>query len=90
MKYQVTVNGSNNIQIGIPIVRRKRIDVTDAGGGSGSRTLSELEDVNLLDRQNNYLLIWNASTARYDHVPASEILDRVDGTDDGVIDYGTF
>lgn len=89
MKYQVTVNGSNNIQIGIPIVRRKRIDVTDAGGGS-PRALSELEDVNLLGRQNDYVLIWNASTAKYDHVPASEFLDRADGTDDGVIDYGTF
>jgi hypothetical protein len=89
MKYQVTLNSANNYNVTFPRVERKKtVDVTSGGGGS--KVLSELEDVNTDGRLNNYLLIWNATTQTYDHVPPSEVLDRSDGVNDGAIDYGTF
>jgi hypothetical protein len=89
MKYQVTLNSINNYNVTFPRVERKKtVNVDDSG--SESRILSELEDVNTTGRLNNYLLIWNATTQTYDHVPPSEVLDRSDGIDDGAVDYGTF
>lgn len=93
MNYKVTVNGTNNYNVTFPRVERKKIvDVDDSGSVvvDGSTTLSGLDDVNTSGRQNNYLLIWNSATGKYDHIPASEVLDRADGIDDGAVDYGTF
>lgn len=93
MNYKVTLNSTNNYNVTFPRVERKKIiEVDDGATGTviGATSLSGLEDVNVAGRQDNYMLIWNATTAKYDHIPASEVLDRADGTDDGVIDYGTF
>ena len=50
--------------------------------------MQEVTDVNIDDRTTNTLLMFNGT--EYIHVPSSTILDLVDGTFDGVVDYGSF
>lgn len=89
MKYQVTLHNSSNIQVSLPRTTKKIVDVdtirVDVSGGIGN-----LDDVDSLNRQDNYILIWNESTQKHEYVPAFELLDRADGTDDDAIDYGSY
>lgn len=50
--------------------------------------MSLIGDVNTGARSTNTFLMYNGS--EYIHVPASEILDLADSTDDSSIDYGSF
>ena len=50
--------------------------------------MQEVTDVNIDARTTNTLLMFNGT--EYIHVPSSTILDLVDGTFDGVVDYGSF
>jgi len=50
--------------------------------------MQEVTDVNIDARTTNTLLMFNGT--EYIHVPTSTVLDLVDGTLDGVVDYGSF
>jgi hypothetical protein len=52
--------------------------------------LGELKDVDSTDKENNYVLIYDASTQKHRYVPASKVLDLADGVDDDSLDYGTY
>jgi hypothetical protein len=78
MTYQVTIK--NNSNFGVSIQRPVALN----------QELAELTDVNIENRSNNSVLMYNASTGKYDHVDPFEILDRADGVDDGSLNYGTY
>lgn len=95
MKYQVTLSGNNNYNVTLPRVDRKKlvdVDTTPPGTDFGDVDLSvsELTDVDSSNKQDNYVLIWNATTQKHEYVPTSEVLDRADGVDDGTSSYGTY
>lgn len=93
MRYQVTLNGDNNYNITFPRVERKKlvdVDTTPIGSDFGDLSLSALEDVDASNKQNNYVLIWNATTQKHEYVPTFEVLDRADGVDDDTTSYGTY
>jgi hypothetical protein len=93
MKYQVTLNDNNNYNITFPRVERKKlidVDVTPTGQDFGDVNLSNLGDVDSSNKQNNYVLIWNADEQKHEYVSTFEIIDRADGVDDGTISYGTY
>jgi hypothetical protein len=93
MKYQVTLSGNNNYNVTLPRVDRKKlvdVDTTPPGADFGDLSLSELGDVDPSNRQNDYVLIWNATTQKHEYVPTSEVLDRADGVDDGATNYGSY
>jgi hypothetical protein len=93
MKYQVTLSGNNNYNVTLPRVDRKKlvdVDTTPPGADFGDVNLSELGDVDPSNRQNDYVLIWNATTQKHEYVPTSEVLDRADGVDDGATNYGSY
>lgn len=89
MKYQVTLHNSSNIQVSLPRTTKKVVDVdtirVNVSGGVGN-----LDDVDSTNRRDNYVLIWNEAAGKHEYVPAFEILDRADGTDDDAIDYGSY
>lgn len=89
MKYQVTLNSNSNIQVGIPRIETKTVDVT-VGTVEIIGSITDLDDVNPQNRNNNYVLVWNESLKKHVYVPPSEILDRADDVDDGALDYGTY
>jgi hypothetical protein len=69
------------------------VDTTPPGTDFGDATnlsLSGLNDVDNSQKQNNYVLIWNAAAGKHEYVPTSEVLDRADGVDDGATSYGTY
>ena len=89
MRYQVTLNSNSNIQVGIPRTEKKIVDVaTSSVEITGS--LRDLEDIDSQNRNNNYVLIWDAVLGKHVYVHPSEILDRADDTDDNALDYGTY
>lgn len=89
MKYQVTLNSNSNIQVGIPRTEKKIVDVaTSSVEITGS--LRDLEDIDSQNRNNNYVLVWDAVLEKHVYVPPSEILDRADDVDDDALDYGTY
>jgi uncharacterized protein YheU (UPF0270 family) len=95
MKYQVTLSSNNNYNVTLPRVDRKKlvdVDTTPPGTDFGDVDLSvsELTDVDSSNKQDNYVLIWNATTQKHEYVPTSEVLDRADGIDDDSTSYGTY
>jgi len=50
--------------------------------------MSSIGDVNITGRGNNTVMLFNGT--EYVHVPAAQILDLADNTDDDAIDYGGF
>ena len=54
------------------------------------QNLANVQDIDMTARANNYVMIYNSSTAKYEWIPPSEVLDRADDVDDGSIDYGGF
>lgn len=91
MTYRVTLQNNSNIDVSTKKATTKQVDVdTSIIISSGSSTLEGLGDVNTQNRSNNSVLMYNASTGKYDHVHPYEVLDRSDGVDDGSLDYGTY
>lgn len=89
MKYQVTVYNGGNIRVTVPTTTIKRlVDTNIATNMSGN--ISDLNDIDLSNRQNNYVLIWNQQTQKHEYVSPFEIIDRGDGVDDDAIDYGVY
>jgi hypothetical protein len=91
MTYRVTLQNNSNIDVSTKKTTTRQIDVdTSIVIPPGSSTLEGLDDVNIQNRSNNSVLMYNASTGKYDHVHPYEVLDRSDGVDDGSLDYGTY
>lgn len=88
MNYQVTVHNSSNIGVTIPSAQTKKkiVDVDT----SNSSSISDSSDVNTTSRQNNSILIWNATTQKHEYISPSNLLDIADGVNDDAIDYGTY
>ena len=89
-KYQVTVNSTSKYNVTFPRTERKKIvDVNDAPV-TLEANLANLDDVDPTLRQDQYFLMWNASTGKHEYVSAFEVADRSDGVDDDIIDYGSY
>lgn len=82
MTYRVTLQNNGK-------ATTRKIDV-NTSIVIGPKVLEDLIDVNTQNRSNNSVLMYNASTGKYDHVHPYEILDRSDGVDDGILDYGIY
>lgn len=96
LKYQVTLHNSTNYQVGIPKTTKRKIDV-DLQQLDIKGTLIDLEDIDPTNRQEGYVLIWNASTGKHEYVPPFVVVDRADSSlgqpvapADDYIDYGSF
>ena len=96
-RYQITLENSSNIQIGLPrATTRKLVDV-DLLQVDITGKVSDLQDVDPSNRQEGYVLIWNASRGKHEYVPPFVVVDRADSSlgqpvapADDYIDYGTF
>lgn len=77
MKYNVTVQTGQQINVGIESIK-------------ASVSLDELNDVDATGIQNNYIMMYDASSQIYKFVHPSEILDRADGVNNGSLDYGNY
>jgi hypothetical protein len=86
MKYQVTFHTNSNIQVGVPRSQKRIVDVSR----NNVESMSDLDDIDSQNRNNNYVLIWDAVLGKHVYVHPSEILDRADDTDDDALDYGTY
>ena len=66
---------------------------SNPGGGGGTSTPTTLgasTDVDISERNDGSMLVWNAGTLKYEHITKFEVLDQADGTDDDALDYGTY
>jgi len=96
-KYQITLENSSNIQVGLPrAATRKLVDVNLLKADISGK-VSDLQDVDPSNRQEGYVLIWNASKGKHEYVPPFVVVDRADSSlgqpvdpADNYIDYGTF
>ena len=92
-KYNVRLNAGNNKII--QAIKKSPVNV-DISTSQEIDTIGELDDVDLTDRQDGYLLMWNQSRGLiHEYVPPFEVVDRSDSDDpvlpgDNAIDYGTF
>jgi len=53
-------------------------------------TINNSADVDISNRQNNSILVWNESTKKHEYITPQKLLDLSDGIDDGAIDYGNY
>lgn len=91
-KYNVRLNAGNNKII--QAIKKSPVNV-DVSTSQEIDTIGELDDVDLTDRQDGYLLMWNQARATHEYVPPFEVVDRSDSDNpvlpgDNAIDYGTF
>lgn len=75
MNYQVSLRKSGNIKVDV---------------NTSPDTIASLADIDSTNKQNNYVLIWNATTKKHEYVSPLEILDRADGVDNDTLDYGFY
>jgi hypothetical protein len=52
--------------------------------------LGQIEDVDAENIQNNQVMMYDQLTQKYKFVSAFEVLDRADGVDNDVIDFGSY
>jgi len=91
-KYNIRLNSGN--QKVIQAVRKPTVNL-DVSTSFEVNTISELEDVDITDRKEGYVLMWNQDRLMHEYVPPFEVVDRSDSDDpvqqgDDAIDYGTF
>lgn len=82
-----TTNNSLVVRVG----QQNAIKVVASNQSAAVGTVENMAvigDVNTNARTTNTFLMYDGS--EYIHVPASEILDLADSTDDSSIDYGSF
>lgn len=96
-KYQITLENSSNIQIGLPRATTKKLVDVNLIKADITGSVSDLQDVDSSNRQEGYVLIWNASRGKHEYVPPFVVVDRADSSlgqpvapADDYIDYGTF
>ncbi len=91
-KYNIRLNSGNRKVI--QAVRKPTVNL-DVSSSNEINTISELDDVDITDRNEGYVLIWNQNRLLHEYVPPFEIVDRSDSDDpvqpgDNAIDYGTY
>jgi hypothetical protein len=91
MNYTVKVNIGNKRRI---ITQNPRI-ISSIDVSSGAQALSSFSDVDISNRKDGYVLMWNSILGVHQYVPPFDVVDRSDSDNpvldgDGAIDYGTF
>lgn len=96
-KYQITLHNSSNIQVGIPTPTSRRLVDVDLLQLDIQGSTDNLADIDTTNRQEGYVLIWNAVRGVHEYVPPFVVVDRADSSlgqpvapADDYIDYGTF
>lgn len=84
---------TNSNQVTVRIGQQNAIKVVAANSSAATTTLESLEkigDVDITNRGNNTLIMYDSLTQTYKHVDPAQILDLADAIDNESIDYGTF
>lgn len=89
-KYQVTVNSTSKYNVTFPRTERKKIVDVDDSPTTLEANLANLDDVDATGRADQYFLVWNEAAGKHEYISAFEVVDRSDGVDDDVVDYGTY
>lgn len=97
IRYQITLQNSSNIQVGLPRSTSRRLVDVDLLQLDVKGNLADLEDVDPFNRQEGYVLMWNATEGKHEYVPPFVVVDRADSSlgqpvapADDYIDYGSF
>jgi hypothetical protein len=88
MKYKVTVVSGNSYDVKVTTTQQISSITVDTVPALSS--LSRVEDVDVSNIANNYVMMYDASTNTYKFVHPSEVLDRADDVDDDSLDYGSY
>jgi hypothetical protein len=97
LRYQITLQNSSNIQVGLPRATSRRLVDVDLLQLDVKGNLADLQDIDPANRQEGYVLMWNAATSKHEYVPPFVVVDRADSAlgqpvapADDYIDYGSF
>ena len=97
LRYQITLQNSSNIQVGLPRATSRRLVDVDLLQLDVKGNLADLQDIDPLNRQEGYVLMWNAATGKHEYVSPFVVVDRADSAlgqpvapADDYIDYGSF
>ena len=97
LRYQITLQNSSNIQVGLPRATSRRLVDVDLLQLDIRGNIVDLQDVDPTNRQEGYVLMWNATTGKHEYVPPFVVVDRADSSlgqpvapADDYIDYGSF
>lgn len=97
LRYQITLQNSSNIQVGLPRATSRRLVDVDLLQLDIRGNIVDLQDVDSTNRQEGYVLMWNATTGKHEYVPPFVVVDRADSSlgqpvapADDYIDYGSF
>ena len=86
-----TSSGAKTVRVGqrnaVKVVASQKAATTALGS---LQEMSNIQNVDDSARANNTLLMYQASTNTYIHIPCSLALDLADTRDDEAIDYGSF
>lgn len=84
---------TNSNQVTVRVGQQNAIKVVAANSSAAITTLDNLEDIGDVDisnRANNTLIMYDSLSQTYKHVDPAQILDLADSVDNEAIDYGTF
>lgn len=97
LRYQITLQNSSSIQVGLPRATSRRLVDVDLLRVDVTGSVSDLDDVDVQNRQEGYVLIWNEARGVHEYVPPFVVVDRADSSlgqpvapADDYIDYGSF
>lgn len=97
LRYQITLQNSSSIQVGLPRATSRRLVDVDLLRVDFTGSVADLSDVDAQNRQEGYVLIWNATRGLHEYVPPFVVVDRADSSlgqpvapADDYIDYGSF
>ena len=84
---------TNSNQVTVRVGQQNAIKVVAANSSAAITTLDNLGDIGDVDisnRANNTLIMYDSLSQTYKHVDPAQILDLADSVDNEAIDYGTF
>ena len=88
MKYKVTVVSGNSYDV--KVTNKQQISSINVDTVATLSSLSQVQDVDVSNIANNYVMMYDATTNTYKFVHPSEVLDRADNVDDDSLDYGSY
>lgn len=88
MKYKVNVVSGNSYNV--KVITKQQVSSIDVDTSPSLENLAQINDVDVSELQNNYVMMYDAASQTFKFVHPSEVLDKADDINDNSLDYGSY
>jgi hypothetical protein len=79
IRVKITPTSLSTVKVQVKDTKAKVSTIT-----YGSRTLKSLTDMDTTQLANNSVIVYNATTGKFETIPVSTFLSQISGTDSGI------